>query len=91
MNIEKIIKEKKCTIVDVRTPQEYHSGNVQGSINIPLQEVPNRVEELKNLEMPLVLCCASGVRSEQAHSYLIHQGIECFNAGSWQEVNSYIF
>ena len=39
MNIEKIIKEKKGTIVDVRTPAEFMGGNVAGSINIPLHLV----------------------------------------------------
>jgi phage shock protein E len=89
MNIEKIIKEKKGTIVDVRTPEEFRGGNVQGSINIPLQEIPKRMEELKNLESPLVLCCASGGRSGQAYNYLSQQGIECCNGGSWLDVNYY--
>jgi len=89
MNVEKIIKEKKGTIVDVRTVQEYRGGNVKGSINIPLQEIEQRMDELKKLEQPLVLCCASGGRSGQAHNYLLHQGIECFNGGSWLDVNYY--
>ena len=87
MNIEKIIKEKQGTIVDVRTPSEFMGGNVAGSINIPLQEIPNRIEELKNLKSPLVLCCASGGRSAQANNYLAHQGLECCNGGSWLDVN----
>lgn len=89
MNIETIIKEKKGTIVDVRTPAEFSGGNVAGSINIPLQEIPQRIEELKRLENPLVLCCASGGRSGQAHNYLAQQGIECYNGGSWLDVNYY--
>ena len=89
MNIEKIIKEKKGTIVDVRTPSEFMGGNVAGSINIPLQEIPQRIEELKNLKAPLVLCCASGGRSGHAHNYLAQQGIECCNGGSWLDVNYY--
>ena len=89
MNIEKIIKEKQGTIVDVRTTEEFRGGNVSGSINIPLQEIENRIDELKNLKQPLVLCCASGGRSGQAHGYLAHQGIECFNGGSWLDVNYY--
>jgi rhodanese-related sulfurtransferase len=89
MNIEKIIKEKQGTIVDVRTPAEFMGGNVEGSINIPLQEIPQRIEELKNLKAPLVLCCASGGRSGQAHGYLAQQGIECYNGGSWLDVNYY--
>ncbi len=87
MNIEKIIKEKQGTIVDVRTTEEFRGGNVVGSINIPLNEIPKRMEELKNLQAPLILCCASGGRSGQAQGYLSQQGIECFNAGSWLDVN----
>lgn len=89
MSIEKIIKEKKGTIVDVRTPAEFSGGNVAGSINIPLQEVVKRLDEIKKLENPLVLCCASGGRSGQAHQYLAQQGIECYNGGSWLDVNYY--
>ena len=89
MNIEKIIKEKQGTIVDVRSPGEFTSGNVSGSINIPLQEIPQRIGELKNMKAPLVLCCASGGRSGQAQGYLSQQGIECYNGGSWLDVNQY--
>ena len=89
MNIEKIIKEKKSTILDVRTPQEFMGGNVAGSINIPLQELANRMNEIKELKMPLVLCCASGGRSGVAQGFLAKQGIECINGGSWLDVNYY--
>ena len=87
MNIQKIIKENQATIVDVRTPAEFMGGNVANSINIPLQEIPQRIEELKKLKMPLVLCCASGNRSGQAQRYLTQQGVECYNGGSWLDVN----
>lgn len=87
MNVEQIIKEKKGTIVDVRTPEEFMGGHVAGSINIPLHEVPARVSELKSLSQPLVLCCASGGRSGQATMFLSQQGIDCLNAGSWLDVN----
>jgi rhodanese-related sulfurtransferase len=89
MNAEQIIKEKQGTIVDVRTPSEFMGGNVAGSINIPLQEIQQRMDELKNLNKPLVLCCASGNRSGQATHYLSQQGIECCNGGSWLDVNYY--
>lgn len=89
MNLEKLIQEKRGSIVDVRTPAEFMGGHVAGSINIPLQEVPNRMSELKALTAPLLLCCASGGRSGQATQYLSNQGIECYNAGSWLDVNFY--
>ena len=89
MNAEQIIKEKKGTIVDVRTASEFMGGNVEGSINIPLQEIQQRIDELKNLKEPLVLCCASGNRSGMATQFLSQQGIECCNGGSWLDVNYY--
>lgn len=87
--IEKIIKEKKGTIVDVRSHGEFAGGHVVGAINIPLQEIVARMDEVKALKKPLVLCCASGNRSGQAHNYLAQNGIECYNAGSWLDVNYY--
>jgi rhodanese-related sulfurtransferase len=89
MNIEKLIKEKQGTIVDVRTHGEFMGGHVPGSINIPVSEVPARIDELKALKAPLILCCASGGRSGQAHEYLSRQGIDCVNAGPWTNVNRF--
>ena len=89
MNIEKLIKENKGTGVDVRSPGEFQGGNVSGSINIPLQEINNRIDELKSLAQPLILCCASGGRSGMATQVLSQSGIECGNAGSWLDVKYY--
>ena len=56
-------------------------------INIPLQEIPYRLDELKNLNQPIVFCCASGNRSGQATPFFKQKGFECFNGGSWLDVN----
>ncbi|SDL58923.1 Rhodanese-like domain-containing protein [Salinimicrobium catena] len=87
MEIEKLIKENKGTIVDVRTRAEYSGGHVAGSVNIPLNEIPLRMDELEAMDEPLILCCASGMRSGQAANFLDRQGMECLNGGSWLEVN----
>jgi phage shock protein E len=89
MTLENIIKENIGTIVDVRTPEEFMGGHVAGSINIPLGEVQVRLEEIQNLKAPLILCCASGNRSGQAQQYLSQKGIDCYNGGSWLDVNYY--
>ncbi len=89
MNIEHLIKEKKGTIVDVRTREEFMGGHVTGSVNIPLHDIPNHMDEIKSMNLPLVLCCASGGRSGQAQRYLSQQGIDCMNGGSWLDVNYY--
>jgi rhodanese-related sulfurtransferase len=87
MNLEQLINEKKASIIDVRTPMEFMGGNVAGSKNIPLNEIQERLDELKALKAPLVLVCASGNRSGMATSFLSNQGIECYNGGSWLDVN----
>jgi phage shock protein E len=87
MDIKKIIQAKSGTIVDVRTPEEFRGGHVAGSVNISLHELPRRVEELKTLQTPLVLCCASGSRSSRANRYLREHQIECCDGGSWMDVN----
>ena len=77
----------EATIVDVREPYEFQSGRVEGSINIPLGQIPGMIEEFKNMKKPLVLCCASGGRSSQATSFLAHNGVEeVYNGGGWNMV-----
>ena len=89
MDVEKIITENQGTIVDVRSYGEFSGGNVVDSKNIPLNEIAERIDELKSFKAPLVLCCASGMRSGQAREFLSRQGMECYNAGSWLTVNYY--
>lgn len=88
MILKKIKKmsNNKQTILDVRTPEEFRGGNVKGSINIPLQEIPKRLAEIKALQHPIVLCCASGGRSGQATAFLKNEGLNCENGGSWMDV-----
>ena len=71
-------------IVDVRTASEYSYGHAEGSINVPLDSIESRVNKLKKLDVPLLLCCASGMRSGRALAILKGNGLECYNAGSWK-------
>ena len=81
------MENKKTTIVDVRTPEEFGLGHIAGSINIPLQEIPQRLAEFKLLAQPIILVCASGNRSGQATQFLKSLGIECENGGGWRNFN----
>jgi rhodanese-related sulfurtransferase len=76
------------TIIDVRSPGEFAGGRVAESLNIPLQEVSQRLEEIRAMNQPLILCCASGNRSGQAAHFLQSNGIACENGGSWQAVHA---
>ena len=87
MDIKKLITEDNCTILDVRTREEFDYGNVPGSVNIPLDQIISRMDEVKALKRPLVLCCASGARSGSVKGYLEQNDIECVNGGSWMDLN----
>ena len=88
MNLQELINDSQTTIVDVRTEGEFSEGNVNGSINIPLHEVADRMEELKNMQ-PLVLCCLSGGRSGQATAFLQAKGCDqVYNGGGWEMVDT---
>jgi phage shock protein E len=88
MSIKEKINHAETTIVDVRTPGEFVGGHVAGSVNIPLNEVVSRIDELKNMQ-PMVLCCASGGRSGQAADYLTEQGLDVVNGGGWKIVDAH--
>lgn len=90
MNIEDLIKNKNAKIVDVRTPNEFCVGCVEGSVNIPLNEIPYRIDEIKELNSPIILCCASGIRSKIATDLVQQHSIECYNGGSWLDVVGFI-
>jgi rhodanese-related sulfurtransferase len=62
-------------LVDVRTPGEFQSGHVPGAINIPLQELHRRIEELRPYrDSELVLYCETGIRADHAGRMLKQQG-----------------
>lgn len=78
---------KGAVVIDVRTYEEFASGHIKGSKNIPLQIISGKVAELKKLNQPVIVCCRSGMRSAQAASILKAQGIEVMNGGGWEGLN----
>jgi rhodanese-related sulfurtransferase len=77
-------------IIDVRTPQEYRGGHVRGSVNIPLDRIRSEIPKIKKQGVPVILCCASGMRSGNATSILKEAGIEAYNGGSWGSLNRHV-
>ena len=72
----------KASIVDVRTPGEFGDGHYPGAINIPLNELPQRLGEFKEMKGPIVAYCRSGARSSVAVSLLKQNGLnEVYNGG----------
>jgi phage shock protein E len=72
-------------LIDVRTSKEYAQGKVSGSQNVPLDGIEGKLKKIKALNKPIVLVCASGMRSSKATSLLKQNGVEAFNGGSWRK------
>ncbi len=81
-------KDKGAVIIDVRSQGEFAGGHIKGAKNIPLNEIRNKIDDIKKLNKPVIACCASGMRSSQATSILKQNGIEAVNGGGWQSLQS---
>lgn len=75
-------------IVDVRTPGEYKSGHIKGSVNIPLDSIGSQATSLLKKGVPVITCCRSGARSGMAVGILRNAGIEAVNGGPWDSLQA---
>ncbi len=89
MTTTEAIKNPNATLIDVREPYELETdGVIDGAINIPLGEVPQKLEEIKEMPKPLVFFCRSGNRSATAAQFMQENGVEeVYNGGGAEEVN----
>jgi phage shock protein E len=88
-NLDSLIAQG-AFLVDVRTPAEFASGHVKGSVNIPLDSVAKQINKFKGKEN-IIVFCRSGARSGQAKSILESKGFtNVVNGGSWTTVNQYV-
>ena len=62
-------------VVDVRTPQEYMAGSIDGADPIPLHLIPVRIQDLPK-DKDLVFICRTGARSAQATAFVTGQGFD---------------
>lgn len=70
---EQLADSQPPLLVDVRTPGEWEESHIDGAVNVPLSQLPARLEELPS-DRPLVVYCASGYRSAVAASLLASAG-----------------
>lgn len=64
-------------VLDVREPWEWQAGHIQGATHIPMDEIPNRLDELG--DGPIVSVCRSGNRSDQVAKFLRRKGFDAEN------------
>ena len=63
-----------AVLLDVRTPEEFRSGHIPGSMNIPLQELQQAESAVEEKDRPVFVYCQSGGRSRQAAAKLKQMG-----------------
>lgn len=89
VNYAELVKNG-AQIIDVRSPGEYQSGHIKGSVNIPLQSLPSQIAKIKKGK-PIITCCASGMRSASAKSILSSNGFtDVYNGGGWMGLQNKI-
>ena len=78
LELKKMLKNKKVVLVDVREPYEVEICNIKGSLFIPMNEIPQNIEQLDK-EKRYAVMCHSGVRSLYVSNYLNSLGYITLN------------
>ncbi len=84
---QEIAKGGKLLVIDVRTPREYAQGHIPEAINIPIDALPQKLEEMKvSKDTTIVTTCDHGGRSSRAALELQKLG---YTATSFCKIDSW--
>ena len=82
--LDRVLKENNYIVLDVRTKEEYETGHVKDSINIPYDEIDENVDLDK--EKTIMVYCKSGKRSNIAYNTLKNLGYTVIDLGAYDTV-----
>ena len=89
-DVENLPRDGSVFLLDTRTPYEVMQGKIDGFVNIPLDSLRGRLDEIPK-DRPVYVHCHSGLRSYLACRILIGNGYDCYNlAGGWRLYESVI-
>lgn len=71
-----LLKEDKARFIDVREPWEFATARIEGSIPMPMGDVPARAHQELDPDERLVILCHHGIRSMNVAAWLRGQGFE---------------
>ena len=77
-DMETLARDGSVTLLDVRTAGEYRRGHAEGFVNLPVDELRERLEEIDRSK-PVYVMCQSGLRSYVACRLLSQHGFDCYN------------
>lgn len=76
--VEELSRDGSVILLDTRTPVEYGCGHVDGFVNIPVDDLRERLNEIPK-DKPVYVMCQSGLRSYLACRILSQNGYDCYN------------
>lgn len=83
-DVDALPRDGSVTLLDVRTPGEYADGHAEGFVNLPVDNLRERLREVP-AGKPVYVICQSGLRSYIACRILAQQGFKCYNlSGGWR-------
>lgn len=83
-DVENLPRDGSVFLLDTRTPFEVMQGKIDGFVNIPLDSLRQRINEIPK-DRPVYVHCHSGLRSYLACRILTGNGYDCYNlAGGWR-------
>jgi rhodanese-related sulfurtransferase len=88
-----LMNREKAVVVDVSDPEEFAAGHVTNAKNVPFNQLEDKLAaQVKNKELPLILICTSGARSNRAVSVAKKLGftnVQAMAGGlkGWKEAN----
>ena len=89
-DVEILPRDGSVFLLDTRTPFEVMQGKIDGFVNVPLDELRDRLDEIPKYR-PVYVHCHSGLRSYLACRILTGNGYDCYNlAGGWRLYESVI-
>jgi len=71
-----LLKEKGARLIDVREPWEFVTARIEGSVPMPMGEVPSRAHQELDPEERILVVCHHGIRSMNVTVWLRNQGFE---------------
>ena len=90
---EKLEKKEDVFLLDARTPEEYKSWSIKGSVNIPMQSIQNNTGLIPK-EKEIITICAHGQRSQYVAAFLKSKGfnVDSVQGGmaSWNAVYDFV-
>ena len=89
-DVQNLPKDDSIIRIDVRTPQEYSVGNIEGFPNLPLSQIREKMKEMDKTK-PVYICCQIGLKAYTAARILTQNGFDATIIGGGYRLYHSIF